>query len=520
MATRLRLALLISLASGACGDVGISEPLDVPSEYQETPEPEPAPIGQDEPDARPQALVVDEPEPEPPPDPELLERQREEAARRRFEREYPNHGITFHFLARVRAEPNQSADVTGYMRRGSRFRATERVPGVGCARGWFEVPGDGYVCRGEGFLIGDEPPEFEPVPVPPSLEDALPYDYAKIMRENEPQYWHLPTEAEDAAARHAIAALQRAPEVETVSEADVEAPPAPGEENVEGGEPAAVVAAPEVPDFVRMRMRRGFYLSLDAEETGPLGDYFRSVRGGYVRTHVLRHTEPGGREGVVLQNGRALPLGFVWRPGTRRLRRVGTTHRFREVGAMTRHTTFGVAEMLDREGRSYVVARSGDVVRRSSVRIAAAMPRPSRVGDDARWIHVSLAEQTLVAYEGDTPVFATTTSTGREGFETPTGLFRIQSKHVSTTMDDLTSEEDAYLIEDVPWTMYFEGNFAIHAAFWHEHFGRPRSHGCVNLAPADARWVFQWAGPELPDSWHGVFASRTRGGTWIYITEQ
>ncbi len=125
-----------------------------------------------------------------------------------------------------------------------------------------------------------------------------------------------------------------------------------------------------------------------------------------------------------------------------------------------------------------------------------------------------------MAYEGDRPVFATTTSTGREGFETPTGLFRIQSKHVSTTMDDLTSEDDAYLIEDVPWTMYFEGNFAIHAAFWHQHFGRPRSHGCVNLAPADARWVFQWSGPEVPTSWHGVFADRTRAGTWIYVTAQ
>ena len=147
------------------------------------------------------------------------------------------------------------------------------------------------------------------------------------------------------------------------------------------------------------------------------------------------------------------------------------------------------------------------------------MERPGEIDAEDRWIHVSLSEQTLVAYEGSEPVFATSVSTGREGFETPTGLFRIQSKHVSTTMDDLHSKDEAYLIEDVPWTMYFEGNFALHAAFWHLSFGRVRSHGCVNLAPADARWLFQWSGPTLPASWHGVFARGDAPGTWIYITE-
>lgn len=476
-----------------------------------------------------------------PPDMEELARQREEAARLAFEARYPMHGITFHFLARVRTEPNQSAAVAGYMRRGARFRASERVPGVGCARGWFEVPGQGFVCRGEGFLIGEAPPSFEPVPVPPALEDALPYEYASVARDDEPEYWHLPTPQEDASTREIFARMARVraaavvPEVvdEEVAAETAEAPTAPGVDG-EGddtgandahavADPALVAAAQgtvEIPGYVRLRMRRGFYVSLDEEEQGDAGAYYRTVRGGYVRSAALVLNEPAPREGVVLDGDRGLPLGFVWRGGTMRLRRVGTTDRFREVGSLERHTTLPIAEMLDRDGRSYVVSRGGDVVRRSSVRIAAAVERPAQVSEDARWIHVSLAEQTLVAYEGDRPVFATTTSTGREGFETPTGLFRIQSKHVSTTMDDLTSEDEAYLIEDVPWTMYFEGNFALHAAFWHQHFGRPRSHGCVNLAPADARWIFQWSGPELPSSWHGVFADRTRAGTWIYITAQ
>jgi len=157
--------------------------------------------------------------------------------------------------------------------------------------------------------------------------------------------------------------------------------------------------------------------------------------------------------------------------------------------------------------------------RTSSLRNAEQRERPEGVGADARWIHVDLSEQTLVAYEGDRPVFATIVSTGAQGFETPRGLFRIQSKHVSTTMDNLAAAGAEYSIEDVPWTMYFEGNYALHGAFWHSNFGRVRSHGCVNLAPTDARWLFRWSTPTLPESWHGGFATRSSPGTHVLITD-
>jgi hypothetical protein len=61
--------------------------------------------------------------------------------------------------------------------------------------------------------------------------------------------------------------------------------------------------------------------------------------------------------------------------------------------------------------------------------------------------------------------------------------------------------------------MYFLGSYALHAAFWHERFGHPRSHGCVNLAPRDARWLFFWTLPELPSAWHGVLADVGKGTT-------
>jgi len=172
-----------------------------------------------------------------------------------------------------------------------------------------------------------------------------------------------------------------------------------------------------------------------------------------------------------------------------------------------------------RRDRRYAVNPDGLIVRERSLRVASQIERPGDVGEDDQWIHVDLAQQILVAYEGDRPVFTTMVASGQEGHETPTGLFAIQSKHITTTMDNLEDPSGAYSIEDVPWTMYFDGNFALHAAFWHDRFGRVRSHGCVNLTPTDARWLFQWSQPIMPQGWHGLFVRRDHQRAWVYVTE-
>jgi hypothetical protein len=71
-----------------------------------------------------------------------------------------------------------------------------------------------------------------------------------------------------------------------------------------------------------------------------------------------------------------------------------------------------------------------------------------------------------------------------------------------------------YDIADVPWTMYYRGGLAMHGAYWHDEFGRVRSHGCTNLPPAAARWLFNWTSPDIPQGWQGVHAE----GTWVYYT--
>jgi hypothetical protein len=108
------------------------------------------------------------------------------------------------------------------------------------------------------------------------------------------------------------------------------------------------------------------------------------------------------------------------------------------------------------------------------------------------------------------PVFTTLVSTGKEPGMTPVGVHRLQSKHVATSMRDQPIEEDAYSIEDVPWTQYFHNSVALHGAFWHGGFGLVRSHGCVNLSPGDARWLFGFTEPQLPDGWHAIEPGRGR----------
>jgi lipoprotein-anchoring transpeptidase ErfK/SrfK len=99
------------------------------------------------------------------------------------------------------------------------------------------------------------------------------------------------------------------------------------------------------------------------------------------------------------------------------------------------------------------------------------------------------------------------------------GEFRIREKHIAATMEDDGASDGPYSIQDVPWIQYFEGSYALHGAFWHSKFGHERSHGCVNLHPTDARWLFGWSGPKLPTGWHGAKATKENPGTRVIVHE-
>jgi hypothetical protein len=147
-------------------------------------------------------------------------------------------------------------------------------------------------------------------------------------------------------------------------------------------------------------------------------------------------------------------------------------------------------------------------------RIGRVIPNtsPPENVQNGRWIEVNLGEQTLSVYDNHELIFATLVASGLEPFWTRPGLFQIYEKHESTPMRGSfeADRSDAYYLEDVPWTMYFDKARALHGAYWHNKFGTELSHGCVNLSVGDSHWLFDWA--EMGD-WVYVWDSTGRTPT-------
>ncbi|MCX6047633.1 MAG: L,D-transpeptidase [Chloroflexi bacterium] len=115
-------------------------------------------------------------------------------------------------------------------------------------------------------------------------------------------------------------------------------------------------------------------------------------------------------------------------------------------------------------------------------------PLGQGVPDGRHWVEVDISDQTLTAWQGDTPVLKTQVSTGKPGHETVIGTFYVRNK---LRYEHMVGPD--YDTPDVPWTMYFYAGYAIHGAYWHNNFGRPVSHGCVNMRVNEAEALFQWA---------------------------
>ncbi|MGC9346660.1 MAG: LysM peptidoglycan-binding domain-containing protein [Anaerolineae bacterium] len=115
-------------------------------------------------------------------------------------------------------------------------------------------------------------------------------------------------------------------------------------------------------------------------------------------------------------------------------------------------------------------------------------PNPGAGAGGGKWIDINLSAQRVTAYQGQTAVYSALASTGLPGTPTVVGTFRIYVKYLSTPMSG-----PGYYLPNVPHTMYFYRGYGIHGAYWHNNFGTPMSHGCVNLSLPDAAWFYSWA---------------------------
>lgn len=163
-----------------------------------------------------------------------------------------------------------------------------------------------------------------------------------------------------------------------------------------------------------------------------------------------------------------------------------------EAYRVYRYTRVGIGGVQNVGGANWYQVGPNKWVSQFRMAIPRALPPPAGVG--GRWVAVDLYEQTLVAYEGSTMVFATLISSGLPGWDTNPGVFQIWGRQVNAPMSGAEGRDDAYRLENVPYAMYFDGEISLHGTYWHNGFGYRQSHGCVNLSVSDAAWLWNWLG--------------------------
>ena len=247
-------------------------------------------------------------------------------------------------------------------------------------------------------------------------------------------------------------------------------------------------------------------------------DWYKINEREYMRADKLRPAKPSGFQGVMVP--REFAGKFAWMIFNTRVS-PGPGEPPGEDGdsiLVSARSLVTVYEIRKIDQRKWCRIGDGVWVPLQRLAMVALSNRPEGVGEEERWIEVNLIEQTLSAYEGDQLIFATLISSGDERFPTIKGLFRIWAKVKTGKMSGGEDDSDRYHVEDVPWQIYFYNSYGMHASYWHDFFGLPNSHGCVNLAPKDALWLFEWTRPKSSKgNWKE--ATQADPGTWVWVHE-
>jgi len=281
-------------------------------------------------------------------------------------------------------------------------------------------------------------------------------------------------------------------------------------------------------DILALRMVSGFYIAVDKTFSWNGRTWYKSTKGLIGPADRFWLTQGSKFQGVELGGEHQLPMAWVY--GGRKTAPSYDidldTKKTKPAKAIERFTPIDLTgREIDIAGIRYSETKAGPWIKNIHIRATRPGPPPKDLAPNERWVDVNLSQQTLVVYEGTKAVYATLVSSGKKSsikekdHSTPTGQWRIREKHVTTTMDgDGTAAGDLpYSIEDVPYVLYFHKSYALHGAFWHRNFGVQMSHGCVNLAPLDAKWVFSHTDPPLPKGWHGAWSSPERPGSIVVI---
>ncbi len=448
----------------------------------------------------------------------------------------------------------------GYLRYGEKTGGSPvDQKKANCPEGWYALLGGGYVC-GRYATADLDHPKVKSAPQL-DLEGPLPYAYGVNLLNGTPLYRQIPSRVQrrrlepwlfrprkakvvadddNPYGSTAPASADTANTDGAIPFADETEVPWWEKESPEGGPPQITLEdLQESGGPISRRMVKGFYLSLDRQFDAAGARWWKTVSGlSAPFDRIMVQKLPTDYHGVWLGRDDAtfetknhparridkLPIAFVMAYHARRWTLDDARkHATANEGELDHFDALGLTgETAYVDGLEYYETDEGWWLRTYDMTRTDPGPAPERLGDHEKWIDVNLKRQTLVAFEGPTAVYATVFSSGRNEHETVPGVFRIREKHISATMDgdaELASD-GPYSIEDVPYIQYFSGSYALHGAFWHAEFGHVKSHGCVNLAPWDAKALFGWTEPQLPEGWHAVFATKDKLGTRVIVHDR
>lgn len=457
----------------------------------------------------------------------------------------------------------------GYIRHGGKAPVDPTpIKASNCEAGWYHLVAGGYVC-GKYATLDLNNPQVRLGTTPPNLDDILPYRYAWNTTMGTPLYRSVPSKEEmqkyepylkgnkkrrrtrdrdrdesatsDSAAQTDGSATTVAASDDPYGIADAGAGDASTQadkkpwwqNDFDGGKVDIKLAdlTEGADDVVAKRMFKGFYVAIDKTFGWNGRLWYKTTFGLVAPADRMAIVKPPTFHGLELAGtDPKQPVGFILSTKAHKyeIETDGERHKVK-VGASVDRFTIVRLTGTTQQVAGIVYRETTDGWWMKSIEGTYTDPGapPEGLAPGEKWIDVNLSRQTLVAFEGDVPTYATLVSTGRHSKDkahdhtTIRGSFRIREKHIATTMDgDGPAPGDMpYSIEDVPFVMYFEGSYALHGAFWHNNFGREQSHGCVNLAPLDAKRLFFWTDPPLPQGWHGIWAQKDTPGTRVVVHE-
>lgn len=433
---------------------------------------------------------------------------------------------------KILQKPDSKAPLIGLIRAGQSvpLAKPERLegPGVGhCKGGWYAVEPRGYVCVGaNSTLDADDPRAVAARATLPDPSRPLPFQSGVGIALGSPQYKRIPTKAEQRAREPGLDAhLAKLPPSDATGVVDASrAGRGPSKALLRYLETTKLPLVSERDAYEGRKM--AFVDEFDAEGRTFLVTPDRS----FVPKDKVRRAKVPQLVGIDLRERKdlRLPIAYTWIEDTPKLAR-RQDGSFVETGELWPRQSFvGIeGQLVMGKGGPYWKTSEGAYVRNDLVtHFKKRGGRPAGVGPKDKWIQVRITWGTLVAYEGDEPVYVTAISPGQDGVTerahghtTKRGTYSVGWKLISADMAGVEKTKP-WAVDEVPFVAYYKDSYALHGAWWHDDFGRPKSHGCVNLAPRDAQWLWRWMEPGLPEGWYAVAAYYPEvKGTTVHITQ-